>query len=292
MGNLATIETSRSPLVAMADRLQINPAELESVVKKTLMPANVQVSNEQFLSFLVVANNYALDPLKKEIYAFPAKGGGIQPVVSIDGWLSIINSHPQFDGMELVENYDKDGKFDSVTCSIFRKDRSRPIVVTECLNECIRQTEPWKKPKRMLRHKAAIQCARYAFGLSGIVEQDEAEAALVGEREIGPAVSDLNDAIKKRASSVQAEDAVIVDPDPRPADAQPKPQPDPEPEELPLAAMTYAEVMAAINAANSPESMQAAKEAMIAFCGEGDNDKFQEELGKRFRERLAELKGK
>jgi hypothetical protein len=27
----------------------------------------------------------------------------------------------------------------------------------------------------MLRHKAAIQCGRYAFGLSGIIDPDEAE---------------------------------------------------------------------------------------------------------------------
>lgn len=183
-----------SPLSVMAERLHIDPGELENVVKLTVMPAKdaagnkMVVSNEQFVSFLAVANNYQLDPLKKEIFAFPAKGGGIQAVVSIDGWLSIINSHPQFDGMELVENY-ADGKFVSVTCSIFRKDRSRPVVVTECLDECIRPTDPWKKPKRMLRHKAAIQGARYAFGLGGIVEQDEAEAALGGEREVNTAAA-------------------------------------------------------------------------------------------------------
>ena len=35
---------------------------------------------------------------------------------------------------------------------------------------------PWGRwPARMLRHKATIQCARYAFGLSGIVDPDEAE---------------------------------------------------------------------------------------------------------------------
>jgi len=193
MSNLAPVTSiSRSPLVAMADRLYIETAQLENVIKQTVMPAKdangnkMVVSNEQFISFLAVANSYGLDPLKKEIYAFPAKGGGIQPVVSIDGWLSIINSHPQFDGMELVENYE-DGKFVSVTCTIHRKDRSHPVVLTECLNECFRQTEPWKKPKRMLRHKAAIQCARYAFGLGGIMEQDEAEAALGSEREVNHA---------------------------------------------------------------------------------------------------------
>src|SRR5690606_21577300 len=68
------------------------------------------------------------------------------------------------------------GKLSAVTCRIFRKDRSRHTAVTEYLNECAGTSEPWKKwPARMLRHKAAIQCARYAFGLSGIVDPDEAE---------------------------------------------------------------------------------------------------------------------
>ena len=35
---------------------------------------------------------------------------------------------------------------------------------------------PWQShPKRMLRHKALIQCARLAFGYGGIYDQDEAE---------------------------------------------------------------------------------------------------------------------
>lgn len=42
--------------------------------------------------------------------------------------------------------------------------------------ECQRNTQPWKShPKRMLRHKAMIQCARLAFGFTGIYDQDEAE---------------------------------------------------------------------------------------------------------------------
>ena len=51
--------------------------------------------------------------------------------------------------------------------------------------------EPWKQwPRRMLRHKATIQAGRYAFGISGIVDPDEAERikdAASGEREISPA---------------------------------------------------------------------------------------------------------
>jgi phage recombination protein Bet len=176
--------STTNPLAAMAARLQLDEAALKNIIMATIMPAkdaNKQpmiVSNEMFVSFLAVANAYGLDPLKKEIYAFPAKGGGIQPVVSIDGWLSIINAHPQFNGMELQENYDTEGRFVSVTCTIYRKDRDHPVQLTEDLAECKRPTDTWSKPKRMLRHKATIQCARYAFGLGGIMEQDEAEAAL------------------------------------------------------------------------------------------------------------------
>jgi hypothetical protein len=49
-------------------------------------------------------------------------------------------------------------------------------MVTEDMAECKRPTEPWTKwPARMLRHKAAIQCARYAFGFAGIIDPEEAE---------------------------------------------------------------------------------------------------------------------
>jgi hypothetical protein len=65
---------------------------------------------------------------------------------------------------------------ESCTCIIYRKDRSHPIKVTEWMDECKRNTDPWKvSPKRMLRHKALIQCSRLAFGYTGIYEPDEAE---------------------------------------------------------------------------------------------------------------------
>ena len=96
----------QNPLAVMAERLSIDATEMQNIVMKTVMPNGGKgVTNEQFVSFLAVANNYGLDPLKKEIYAFPAKGGGIQPIVSIDGWLNIINTHPDFDGMELAEKF-------------------------------------------------------------------------------------------------------------------------------------------------------------------------------------------
>lgn len=180
-------------VAVMAQRLNIAEADLDNIIKKTIMPDSkkVTVSNEQFVSFMAVANEYKLNPLVKEIYAFPAKGGGIVPVVSIDGWIKIITNHPDFDGMEFIDEIE-DGKLISVTCQIFRKSMNRPISCTEYLEECQMNTDVWRKyPRRMLRHKATIQTGRYAFGISGIIDPDEADRyaqAKVIEKDVTPSI--------------------------------------------------------------------------------------------------------
>lgn len=163
-----------SIFTAMAAKYGMDKRAFESTVFKTLMPQTA--TREQVASFLIVAKQYDLNPFTKEIYAFPAKGGGIQPVVSVDGWYNLMNSHPQHDGIEFKDQFNESGHLISVTCLIHRKDRNNPTVVTEYMIECARNTDPWKQwPMRMLRHKAAIQCARVAYGFAGIIEPDEYE---------------------------------------------------------------------------------------------------------------------
>lgn len=174
-GNVATIAPARQSLIAtMAGSYGMDPKAFADTVRATCLPPTA--SNEEFAAFLMVAKEYGLNPITREIYAFPKKGGGIQPIVGIDGWLNLINSNPQCDGMEFVDEKNAKGELVSITCSIHRKDRGRPTMVTEYMAECRRPTEPWTKwPARMLRHKAAIQCARYAFGYAGIIDPEEAE---------------------------------------------------------------------------------------------------------------------
>ena len=164
-------------------------ADLIGTLKATAFKG--QVSDAQMTALLVVANQYALNPWTKEIYAFPDKNNGIVPVVGVDGWSRIINSHPQFDGIEFhhadefVTMPGAKPAPEWIECHIHRKDRSRPVVVREYLDEVYRApfkgkygdvTGPWQThTKRFLRHKAMIQCARLAFGYSGIYDQDEAE---------------------------------------------------------------------------------------------------------------------
>ncbi|MDH0357170.1 phage recombination protein Bet [Morganella sp. GD04133] len=147
--------------------LAIDEKDLINTLRSTAFKA--EATDQQFLALLIVANQYNLNPWTKEIYAFPDRTG-IVPVVGVDGWARIINGNKNFDGIE----FEMDDE--SCTCKIYRKDRNHPTSVTEYMSECNRGTQPWKShPKRMLRHKAMIQCARLAFGFAGIYDQDEAE---------------------------------------------------------------------------------------------------------------------
>jgi phage recombination protein Bet len=174
--------TGTSLISRMAERRHLDPQQFYDTVKETLVPSNT--TKEQLAAFLMVADRYGLDPLTKEIYAFPnRKGTGITPVLSIDGWINLVNSHPQSDGFSFTHERDGDGRLLSITCTMHRKDRSHPVEVTEFYAECYRNTEPWNQmPGRMLRHKAFKEAARLAFGFAGITDEDEARD--IGERPI------------------------------------------------------------------------------------------------------------
>lgn len=171
---IATTQDRKSILLSMATKFGMEPAAFEQTVRATC--GCDKATKEQFAAFLLVANEYGLNPVTREIYAFPTRGGGIQPIVGIDGWMTMANNHAAYDGITFVDRLSDDGQLVAITAQVHRKDRAHPVEVTEYLAECRQGTDPWKKwPARMLRHKAAIQAIRYAFGFSGIVDPDEAD---------------------------------------------------------------------------------------------------------------------
>ncbi len=168
----------------------IDPLELKQTLIQTAFKSDKEISDAQMGALMIVASQYKLNPWTKEIYAFPDKNKGIIPVVGVDGWSRIINSNPNLNGIEFAFSPDSvrpnKAKVDCPTwvdCIIYRKDRDRPTIVREYLDEVYREpmgasgyAGPWQShPKRFLRHKALIQCARLAFGFVGIYDQDEAE---------------------------------------------------------------------------------------------------------------------
>jgi phage recombination protein Bet len=196
----------------LADRYGMDKRAFEATLRATIMPKDC--SNEQVAAFLIVAKQHDLNPFLKEIFAFPARGG-IQAIVSVDGWMKLLNSHPQFDGMEFYDHWSEDGKLVSIQCKMHRKDRAHPVEVTEYMAECWRKTDTWERwPARMLRHKATIQAARYAFGFAGIMEPDEIERmvevdATLAER--GASSAEITDERKARCDEAYEQYKPAVD---------------------------------------------------------------------------------
>lgn len=162
-----------SALNLMASRLSCDPAKLLGTLKATVFKG---ASDEEVMALVVVSNEYELNPLLKEMYAFPAKGGGIVPIVSVDGWNKMLIRQPSFDGITF--EFEEDDKRHPITCTatIHIKGRAHPVKVTEYFDECFRQTDNWKNmPHRMLRNRTLCQASRMAFGFSGVHHPEEAD---------------------------------------------------------------------------------------------------------------------
>lgn len=181
----------------IAAKYSIDPEKMLRTLKDTAFrqppdrAGNIaEVTNEQMLALLVVADQYGLNPFTRELYAFPAKGGGIVPIVSIDGWIRIVNEHEQFNGVEFAYGYSETKALEWIEAIMYRRDREHPTRIRELLVECKRGTEPWNTmPSRMLRNRTYVQCARVAFGFAGIFDPEEGLAVLEGESKRVPDAS-------------------------------------------------------------------------------------------------------
>ena len=191
----ANNQDTQTIVVSMAERFGVDEAKLLTTLKATAFrqSGDYKITDEQMYALLIVASQYNLNPFTREIFAFPDwKSGGIVPVVSVDGWNRIANENPLFDGVEFVYATDViqyEGAAAPVhtwiEAVLYRKDRTHPIRVREYADECYKPSfvdqynntkpGPWQShPKRMLRHKAEIQCYRVGFGFVGIYDEDEA----------------------------------------------------------------------------------------------------------------------
>jgi phage recombination protein Bet len=131
---------------------------------------------------LLICESLGLSPTGRDVYAVQQdeRGAGALLALSVDGWAKIVNQHPQFDGMEFEESTNLEAGVPAwIRCTIHRKDRRVALSVKEYLCESARDTSAWHThPRRMLRHKAMVQCARLAFDLptsSGVYDVDEVE---------------------------------------------------------------------------------------------------------------------
>jgi len=125
------------------------------------------LSPRVLLHFLHQIRKYRLDPLSDEIMLFKNPEGQYQTLITIDGWMRLINQDPQYAGMTFKESSELElGIPLWMECSIYRHDRILPITVKEYSAEIKTEHPLWKTmPRRMLRHRSIQQCARLAFGI-------------------------------------------------------------------------------------------------------------------------------
>jgi len=182
-----------SVLGIMATKYNLDQATFLSTIKATVMKPgrdNKVASNEEIAAFLMVANKYNLDPFTNEIYAFPSKKGGVVPIVGVDGFVTIMNRQPDYNGYEMIYSTEDSTMEGAKSCpewaevKIYHKDREHATIVREYLDEVYvparnSYSGPWQShTKRMLRHKVLIQGIRIAFGITGIYDPDEGNRIL------------------------------------------------------------------------------------------------------------------
>jgi phage recombination protein Bet len=267
-----TAAPKASALQLMAGKYNVEPKKLLETLKNTVFRG---ATDDELVALVVVANEYGLNPLCKEIYAFPAKGGGIVPVVSIDGWIRMMNDHPQFDGIDYEFEHDEGGKLIACTSVIYRKDRAKPVRVTEYMVECRRNTDPWKMEHRMLRHKATIQGARVAFGFSGITDEDEAIATPGFTRDVTPV------AAARTAPHDPFKDPLPV------VEAEPVTTPETEQETAPLSMEDnpqLLDLLDKIELANTCEALNACKEECAEILYEAHRELAKKSVVKKAKE--------
>ena len=199
---VSTQQKPLTPTQSIVDRsVQRSGLSYDSFVRLIIQSALSRLSiwsQADLDRLLLLAERLGLDPLSNEIYATelssePGKKPRIFFVVGVDGWSKIVNAHPQFDGMRFVESAPGGDELPQYfECTIFRKDRKVATSVREYMHEAHTNQGAWlTHPRRMLRHKAMVQCARICFGLSGIYEPDEAQriekqVATEGRKQIHP----------------------------------------------------------------------------------------------------------
>jgi hypothetical protein len=184
-------------LTAIAQSSGVSIEDVTDVLKGMIISAKNQhgstATNAELAVVSGVCAKYDLNPMVKECAAF-ISGGKLQVVLMIDGWYRIVNRQPNFDGVEFDDHIDDKGALTAITCRMYIKGRTRPVVVTEYMSECRDpKSSVWQKwPARMLRHKAYIQCARMTFGISDMIDNDEASRITQGEKNITPQTSNVS----------------------------------------------------------------------------------------------------
>lgn len=165
MTNLAKTE-KRSLVAELANEAGLEPAAYYKTMQE--MCGCAGASPENFAGLLMVAKQLGLNPITRQLYLMKTQRG-VQVVVPVDGYLSLMRRHPDYLSSTCEMGTDKiAGDYAEVT--IYTRGQVAaslpPFRHREYMAECKGNTGPWRShPTRMLKHKAYSQAVRYCFGV-------------------------------------------------------------------------------------------------------------------------------
>jgi len=181
-----------------------------SLIKRTVAK---DASNDELAMFMHIAKKQGLDPFLKEIYYYKNSRGGNVIMTSRDGFLKIAQSHPDYAGLASREVREGDkfniddinGKVEHNlgllerekkqiigAWAIAHRRRSTPCVVWVDYHEFNKGYSVWKShPSMMIRKVAEVRALKSAFGIVGLVSEEELGVDLQSEEKNQNAVTEL-----------------------------------------------------------------------------------------------------
>jgi phage recombination protein Bet len=160
-----------------------NP-EIIATIKQTVAKG---ATDAQLRMFLEVCKRTGLDPFLKEIWYVPEKG---IIMAGRDGYLRVANENPQFDGMGTVVERDAQKLPIKATCTVWRKDRTHPIICEAYFNEYKKSSPVWTQyPSAMISKVAEVLALKRSFAINGVVSEEEIGNDGAGSREAAQAVA-------------------------------------------------------------------------------------------------------
>lgn len=112
------------------------------LIRNTIAPT---ATADEFGLFIEYCRSTGLNPFKKEIWFIKTPGyrkkdgtmtaPRVQIMTGINGYLTIANRHPEFDGMTCEILMDENRKIIGATATVHRKDRKYPSVATALMEE-------------------------------------------------------------------------------------------------------------------------------------------------------------
>lgn len=167
------------PAAMQSNAIDFKSPEIIKTLKATVA---VGLNDAEFMMFAEHCKGTGLNPFKKEVWAIKTKGytnkrgefveGKVQIMTGINGFHTIANDNPQYDGIE-VGLIDPNGDYKSQAypkndyigawCKVYRKDRRMPIESAVMLAEYDKSLTEynypdkgiWKTMKRVMIQKCA-----------------------------------------------------------------------------------------------------------------------------------------